>query len=89
MSTTNVKKEKNPYPECYKKVLYAAPKSARNILTNLSPNPARLTTLGPTKNFLVKVGRNLKKVEKHCVAVCCELLIGFCRLRFARRLTLT
>jgi len=38
-------KEKNRYSECYKEVLYAGPKSARNILTNLSPNPARLTTV--------------------------------------------
>jgi len=29
--------EKNCYSECYKKVLYASPKSARKILTNLSP----------------------------------------------------
>jgi len=34
-------KEKNRFSECYKKVLYAGPKSARNILTNLSRNPAR------------------------------------------------
>jgi len=36
-----IMKEKNRYSECYKRVLYAAPKSARNILTNLSPNPTR------------------------------------------------
>ena len=28
-----------------KKLVYAGPKSARNILINLSPNPARLTSL--------------------------------------------
>jgi len=38
-------KAKNRYSEWYKKVLYTGPKSARNILTNLSPNPTRLTTL--------------------------------------------
>jgi len=40
-----VTKEKNRYSECYKKVLYAGLKSARNILTNLSPSPARLASL--------------------------------------------
>jgi len=39
------KKEKNRYFEWYKILLYAGPKWARNILTNLRPNPARLTTL--------------------------------------------
>jgi len=59
VSTANVCQErKNRYSECYQ-VLYPGPKSARNILTNLSPNPtqaqpntwpdpkARLTTLLP------------------------------------------
>jgi len=41
VSATKVTKEKIFYSECYKNVLYAGPKSARNILTNLSPNPAR------------------------------------------------
>jgi len=35
------KKEKNRFFEWYKKLVYAGPKSARNILTNLSPNPDR------------------------------------------------
>jgi len=35
------KKENNRCFEWYKKLVYAAPKSTRNILTNLSPNPAR------------------------------------------------
>jgi len=39
-----VAKEKNRCSECKKKVLYAGPKSARNILTDLSPNPARART---------------------------------------------
>jgi len=39
------KKEKNCYFEWYKKSVYADPKSALNILTNLIPNPARVTTL--------------------------------------------
>jgi len=44
-------KEKNRYFEWYKKLLcihYARPKSARNILTNLSPNPARPENPVPT-----------------------------------------
>jgi len=36
-----VTKEKKFYSECYKKVLHAGTKLARNILTNLSPNSAR------------------------------------------------
>ena len=43
-----VTKEKDRNSECCKKVLYAGPKSARNILTNLSPNPARPEKPGPT-----------------------------------------
>ena len=38
---TYATKEKNCDSECYKKVLYAGPKLARNILAKLSPNPAR------------------------------------------------
>jgi len=34
-------KEKNRYSKCYKIVLCAGPKSARNILSNFSLNPAR------------------------------------------------
>jgi len=30
--------------------LYAGAKSARNILTNVNPNPARLENTGPTYN---------------------------------------
>jgi len=44
------KKEKNRYFEWYKKLVYAGAKSARNILTNLSPNPARSEKPGPTYN---------------------------------------
>jgi len=36
-----VTREKTLLSKCYEKVLYAGPKSARNILTNLSPNPTR------------------------------------------------
>jgi len=36
-----IKKEKNHYFECYKKLVCAGPKSARNILTDLSQNPSR------------------------------------------------
>ena len=39
-----VTKDKNRYSESYYNVLYAGPKSARNILTNLSPNPAQNRT---------------------------------------------
>jgi len=52
-----VTKEKNRYSECYKKVLYASPKSARNILTNLSPNPAQLTTLIQLLKCILRVLR--------------------------------
>jgi len=45
-----VTKEKNRYSECFKKVLYAGPKSPRNILTNLSPNPSRSKKPRPTYN---------------------------------------
>jgi len=34
-------KEENLYSKCYKMVLCAGPKSARNILPNFSLNPAR------------------------------------------------
>jgi len=34
-------KKKNRYFEWYNKLVYAGPKSARNILTNLSPNQTR------------------------------------------------
>jgi len=44
------KKGKNRYFECYKKLVYAGPKSARNILTNLSPNPARNPPRLTTRN---------------------------------------
>jgi len=43
-------RKKNRYSECYNKVLYAGPKSTRNILTNLSLNPARPEKPGPTYN---------------------------------------
>ena len=49
------RKKKNPYSLCHKKVLYAGPKSSRNILTNLSPSPAWLTTLHNVKNFILRV----------------------------------
>jgi len=50
VSTTNVRHErkKSLLFWCYKKVLYAGPKSARNILTNLSPKP------DPTYNSAVE-----------------------------------
>jgi len=38
-------KKKNRYFEWYNKLVYAGPKSARNIWTNLSSNPARLATM--------------------------------------------
>ena len=41
-------KVKDRYLKCSKNVLYAGPKSARNILKNLSPNPARPEKPGPT-----------------------------------------
>jgi len=41
-----VTKEKNCYPECHKKFCM----QARNILTNLSLNPARVEKPGPTYN---------------------------------------
>jgi len=44
------KKEKNRCFEWYTKLVYAGAKSARNILTNLSPNPARPEKPGPTYN---------------------------------------
>jgi len=51
VSRTNILQErKNRCFEWYKKLVYAGPKSARNILTNLSPNPARLEKPGPTYN---------------------------------------
>jgi len=40
--------EKKRYSECYKKVLYAGPKSFPNILANLNPNPTRKNS--PTYN---------------------------------------
>jgi len=45
-----ITKEKNRYSEIYKKVLFPGPKSARNVLINLSPNPARPEKPGPTYN---------------------------------------
>ena len=44
LNPTLVTKDKNRYSESYYNVLYAGPKSARNILTNLSPNPAQNRT---------------------------------------------
>ena len=43
-------RKKNRYCECCKKVLYAGPKLARNILTSLKPEPARREKPGPTYN---------------------------------------
>ena len=44
LNPTLVTKDKNRYSESYYNVLYAGPKSARNILTTLSPNPAQNRT---------------------------------------------
>ena len=51
-----VTKDNNRYSECCKKVLYIAPKSSRNIFTNLNPNPAgkarpyqQIWTISPQK----------------------------------------
>jgi len=49
----------------YKKVLYAGPESARNILANLSQNPARRTTLiatARTKLAVCESGRELPQI---------------------------
>jgi len=43
--------------------VYAGPKSARNILTNLSPNPARPEKPGPTYNSATN--RQADKFEKY------------------------
>jgi len=49
-----IAKEKNRYSECYTKVLYAGPKSARNILTDFRPNSARPEKPGPNYNSALK-----------------------------------
>ena len=54
-----VMKEKNRYSECYDKVLYAGPNSARNIFTNSNrtradpKSPARLTTLSWLHHLII------------------------------------
>jgi len=51
VSTANLRQaRKNSYSECYKIILCLGPKSARNILSNLSPNPARPEKPGSTYN---------------------------------------
>jgi len=49
-------KEKNRYSECYKKVLYAGPKSARNILTNLNAKSQALATNTPKHHRIEGTG---------------------------------
>jgi len=53
-----IRKEKNPYSECYQTVLYPGPKSAQNILTNLTPNPARPEKPSPTYYSALNVDRS-------------------------------
>jgi len=61
VSTTNLRHEKKVVT--LKKVLYAGPKLARNILTNVRPSPAqpepkspaRLITLHRVKSFILRV----------------------------------
>jgi len=50
------RKKKSRLSASYKKVLYGSPKSARNILTNLSPNPARPEKPGQTCNSAKQCG---------------------------------
>jgi len=55
-------KKKNRCSECYTNVLCADPKSARNILINLSPNPARAGPKpDPTYNSTKQTDRNAYK----------------------------
>jgi len=49
-----ITKEKNRYFECCTKLLYAGPISARNILADLRPNPARHEKPGPSYNLGTK-----------------------------------
>jgi len=57
-------KEKNHYSECYKKVLYAGPKWDRNILTNLSPNPARPEKPDPKSPARITTLQQIEPVQQ-------------------------
>ena len=53
------KKEKNRYFQWYKKLVYAGPKSARNIFTNFKPEKP-----GPTYNFVPQTEQAFKNQRR-------------------------
>ena len=66
------KKEKNRYFEWYKQLVYAGPKSARNILTNSSPNLAPKTR-PDLQLWMVHTlnGYLFRSLEEYNNTICC------------------
>jgi len=78
MYVTKENKENNRYSECCKKVLYIAPKSSRNIFTNLNPTPAgkvrpyqQMWTVGPQKRGAGPVAVGTFDTIRHWAAASC------------------